>query len=108
MWLARRPLWRALVWIVAVLVLLSTFGINLLPVLAGATVVGAALGFGAQSLVRDYLSGFFILVEDQYGIGDTISVAAPAPILARCAIRSRPACAASRRRRAPTASPPSR
>jgi small-conductance mechanosensitive channel len=67
-------LWRAVVWIVAVLVLLSTFGINLLPVLAGATVVGAALGFGAQSLVRDYLSGFFILVEDQYGIGDTISI----------------------------------
>ncbi|MBO0714384.1 MAG: mechanosensitive ion channel family protein [Acidimicrobiales bacterium] len=67
-------LWRALVWIVAILVLLSTFGIDLLPVLAGATVVGAALGFGAQSLVRDYLSGFFILVEDQYGIGDTISI----------------------------------
>lgn len=67
-------LWRALVWIVAVLVLLATFGIDLLPVLAGATVVGAALGFGAQSLVRDFLSGFFILVEDQYGIGDTISI----------------------------------
>jgi small conductance mechanosensitive channel len=67
-------LWQGVVWIVAVLVLLATFGVNLLPVLAGATVVGAALGFGAQSLVRDYLSGFFILVEDQYGIGDTISI----------------------------------
>jgi small-conductance mechanosensitive channel len=67
-------LWRGLVWVVAVLVVLGSFGIDLTPVLAGATVVGAALGFGAQSLVRDYLSGFLIIVEDQYGIGDTITV----------------------------------
>lgn len=66
--------WRAVVWLVALAVVLDIVGINLTPVLAGATVVGAALGFGAQQIVRDFLAGFFILAEDQYGVGDTISV----------------------------------
>ena len=47
---------------------------NLAPLLAGAGIVGLALGFGAQSLVRDFLSGLFMLVEDQYGVGDVIDV----------------------------------
>ncbi len=47
-------------------------GLNLAPVLASAGVLGLAVGFGAQSLVRDYLSGIFMLVEDQYGVGDVI------------------------------------
>lgn len=67
-------LWRALVWIIAALTILGVLGINLTPILAGATVIGAALGFGAQSLVRDFLSGFFIIAEDQYGVGDAIAV----------------------------------
>jgi small conductance mechanosensitive channel len=67
-------LWRALVWIIAILTILGVLGINLTPILAGATVIGAALGFGAQSLVRDFLSGFFIIAEDQYGVGDAIAV----------------------------------
>jgi small conductance mechanosensitive channel len=67
-------LWRALVWIIAILMILGVLGINLTPILAGATVIGAALGFGAQSLVRDFLSGFFIIAEDQYGVGDAIAV----------------------------------
>jgi small conductance mechanosensitive channel len=50
----------------------SDLGLNLAPVLASAGVVGVAVGFGAQSLVRDYLSGIFMLVEDQYGVGDVI------------------------------------
>jgi len=53
---------------------LGDLGINLAPLLASAGVVGVAIGFGAQSLVRDYLSGIFMLVEDQYGVGDVISV----------------------------------
>jgi len=65
---------RAVVWSVAVLLVLDRFGINLGPLLAGASIVGVALGFGAQSLVRDFLSGFFILAEDQYGVGDVITV----------------------------------
>ncbi len=67
-------LWRAVVWTIAGLMILGALGINLTPILAGATVIGAALGFGAQSLVRDFLSGFFIIAEDQYGVGDAIAV----------------------------------
>jgi small conductance mechanosensitive channel len=66
---------RILVFSVAALMVLDTFGINLGPFLAGASIVGVALGFGAQSLVRDFLSGFFILAEDQYGVGDTVTIA---------------------------------
>jgi small conductance mechanosensitive channel len=51
----------------------SDLGLNLAPVLASAGVLGLAIGFGAQSLVKDYLSGIFMLVEDQYGVGDVIN-----------------------------------
>ena len=54
--------------------ILGDLGINLAPLLASAGVVGVAIGFGAQNLVRDYLSGIFMLVEDQYGVGDVITV----------------------------------
>jgi moderate conductance mechanosensitive channel len=66
---------RILVFSIAILLILDKVGINLGPLLAGASIVGVALGFGAQSLVRDFLSGFFILAEDQYGVGDTVTVA---------------------------------
>ncbi len=66
---------RILVWTLAGLLLLGELGVNLGPFLAGASIVGVALGFGAQSLVKDFLSGFFILVEDQYGVGDVITIA---------------------------------
>jgi small conductance mechanosensitive channel len=59
---------------IALLLVLSEFDIDLAPLLAGAGIVGVALGFGAQSLVRDLLAGLFILLEDQYGIGDIVDV----------------------------------
>jgi small-conductance mechanosensitive channel len=62
------------VWTLTILVLLGEFDVNLGPLIAGAGIVGLALGFGAQSLVRDFLSGFFILLEDQFGVGDVIEV----------------------------------
>ena len=65
---------RAVVWGVAVLVILDEFGINLAPLLAGAGIAGVAIGFGAQSLVKDVLSGTFILLEDQYGVGDVVTL----------------------------------
>ncbi len=65
---------RIVVWTVAVLMVLDKVGVNLGPLLAGASIVGVALGFGAQSLVRDFLSGFFVLAEDQFGVGDVITV----------------------------------
>jgi moderate conductance mechanosensitive channel len=65
---------RVLVWTVVVLLVLGEFEVNLGPLLAGAGIAGVALGFGAQSLVKDFLSGFFILLENQFGVGDVISV----------------------------------
>ena len=53
---------------------LEVLGLNLGPLIAGAGVVGVALGFGAQSLVRDFLAGCFILLEDQYGVGDAVDL----------------------------------
>jgi small conductance mechanosensitive channel len=67
-------IWRVVVGVVAVFVALGTIGINLTPLLAGATVVGATIGFGAQSMVRDLLSGFLLIIEDQFDIGDTLTV----------------------------------
>ena len=62
------------IWVVALLLALGELQINLAPLLASAGVVGVALGFGAQSVVRDTLSGFFILLENQFGVGDTIEL----------------------------------
>jgi len=66
--------WRVVVGAIAFFIALETIGINLTPLLAGATVIGATIGFGAQSLVRDLLSGFLLIVEDQFDIGDTLIV----------------------------------
>ncbi len=62
------------IYAIAVLTALSEVNINLAPLIAGAGVVGVALGFGAQSLVKDFLSGLFMLAEDQYGVGDIVDV----------------------------------
>ena len=62
------------VYSIAVITALAEVGINLAPLIAGAGIVGVALGFGAQSLVKDFLSGLFMLAEDQYGVGDVIDV----------------------------------
>ncbi|MFD7864969.1 mechanosensitive ion channel family protein [Streptomyces sp. NPDC057682] len=56
----------------AALMILGAFQINLAPLLASAGVAGVALGFGARNLVTDFLSGVFMILEDQYGVGDTI------------------------------------
>ncbi|GAA3927314.1 mechanosensitive ion channel family protein [Actinomadura viridis] len=54
--------------------ILGQIGLNLTPVLASATVIGMAVGFGAQNIVKDFLAGLFMLLEDQYGVGDVIDV----------------------------------
>ena len=58
---------------IAVLMVLRELGIPMEPILASAGIGGVALGFGAQSLVKDYLSGIFMILEDQYGVGDLIN-----------------------------------
>ncbi len=62
------------VWFIAGLLVLSTFGVNLAPLLAGAGVAGIALGFGAQKMVSDFLAGIFIVMEDQFGVGDVVDL----------------------------------
>jgi len=61
------------VWTLATVTVLAQVGVKIGPLLAGAGVVGLAVGFGAQQLVRDVISGFFVLVEDQYSIGDYVT-----------------------------------
>ena len=62
----------AVVWTIAGAMILSELGVSLGPLIAGAGIAGVALGFGAQSLVKDFISGTFMLIEDQYGVGDII------------------------------------
>jgi moderate conductance mechanosensitive channel len=62
------------VWSIALLTILPLLGIDIGPLLASAGVIGVALGFGAQTLVKDYLSGIFMIIEDQYGVGDMVDV----------------------------------
>jgi len=62
------------VWSIAVFLVLDNLGVNLAPFIASAGIVGVAVGFGAQSLVKDFFSGLFMLLEDQYGVGDVVDV----------------------------------
>ena len=64
----------AVVYSIAALMILSELGIDLAPLLASAGIAGVALGFGAQSLVKDLIAGVFMLLEDQYGVGDVVDL----------------------------------
>ena len=69
-----RSIANVIVVTIALFMVLGVFGINLAPLVAGAGIIGLAIGFGAQNLVADFLAGVFMLAEDQYGIGDFIEV----------------------------------
>jgi small conductance mechanosensitive channel len=69
-----RSILSFVIFLVAGLMCLGEVGIDLAPLLAGAGVLGVAIGFGSQALVRDFLSGMFILIEDQFGVGDVVDV----------------------------------
>ncbi len=68
-----RNLTSIAVWATAILLVLAVLGIPLTPLIASAGVGGIALAFGAQSLVKDFLSGIFMIMEDQYGVGDLVN-----------------------------------
>ena len=78
----------AVIYTFAILIALSEFDINLGPLIAGAGIAGIALGFGAQSVVRDFLSGIFMLVEDQYGVGDIIDVGDASGVVEEVSLRT--------------------
>ncbi|OGK20376.1 hypothetical protein A3C98_05520 [Candidatus Roizmanbacteria bacterium RIFCSPHIGHO2_02_FULL_37_15] len=60
--------------LVAILIILSDWGINIAPILTGAGILGLAFSFGAQTLVKDLIAGFFIVAENQFNIGDKIQI----------------------------------
>jgi len=66
---------KGVIWAVALMTILPEFGINTAPLLASLGVMGLALSFGARNLIQDYLSGLFILLEDQYRVGENVEVA---------------------------------
>ncbi|HEU5113797.1 MAG TPA: mechanosensitive ion channel domain-containing protein, partial [Acidimicrobiia bacterium] len=76
LWVMVRRVTLIVILVLVVLMLIDIWGLNMAPFLAVGTAVAAALGFGAQNLIRDVIAGFFILAEDQYRIGDTVTVAA--------------------------------
>ena len=61
-----------IIWAIAIMMVLPEFGVNIGPILASAGILGVALGFGAQWMVRDFLAGLFIILENQYRIGDVV------------------------------------
>ena len=63
---------NVVIWLVAIMMILPEFGINVGPILAGAGILGVALGFGAQYMIRDFLAGLFIILENQYRVGDVV------------------------------------
>jgi len=72
----------------AAMMVLGQFGVNLAPVLASAGVLGLAVGFGAQNLVKDFLSGIFMLLEDQYGVGDHVDLGDAVGTIERVGLRT--------------------
>jgi small conductance mechanosensitive channel len=63
-----------IIYIVVLLMVLKLFGVDITPILAGVGIIGLAVGFGAQSIVKDFVSGLFILIENQYCIGDKVKI----------------------------------
>lgn len=76
------------IWTIAVLTALGTLGVELGPLIAGAGIAGVALGFGAQTLVRDCIAGFFMLAEDQYGIGDVVDLGEASGVVEEVSLRT--------------------
>ena len=72
---------------IALIIVLSLLGIDITPVIASAGVVGVAVGFGAQSLIRDFLTGVFMILEDQYGVGDVIDTGQASGIVEEIGLR---------------------
>jgi small-conductance mechanosensitive channel len=79
---------RVLVWGAAALMVLREFGVDIAPILTGVGIVGLAVGFGAQSLVKDFLAGIFILTENQFNVGDVIKTAGVSGLVERVTLRA--------------------
>lgn len=71
----------------ALVMVISELGVNIGALIAVSTIIGAALGFGAQTLVKDIISGIFIVFEDQYGVGDKVSILGVTGVVERVRLR---------------------
>jgi small-conductance mechanosensitive channel len=78
---------RVVVLSFATIMILGQLGMEIKPLLAGAGIAGVAMGFGAQSIVKDFFSGFFILLEDQYDVGDTVTIGTVTGTVERMTLR---------------------
>jgi small conductance mechanosensitive channel len=76
------------VWTLALITILAVIGIDVGPILASAGIVGVALGFGAQTLVKDFISGIFLILEDQYGLGDVVTIGTTHGVIDEVALRT--------------------
>ncbi|MEP0814317.1 MAG: mechanosensitive ion channel family protein [bacterium] len=83
-----RNLYRYVVVFIASLLVLSEFGVDLGPLLAGAGILGLAIGFGSQELVKDVIAGYFILIEGEFGVGDVIKVGEHVGTVERLGLRN--------------------
>jgi moderate conductance mechanosensitive channel len=83
-------IWNTVILVVALLMLMSELfpSINLGPLLASAGIIGVAIGFGAQSVIRDFLSGLFIILENQYRVGDVVDMQGAAGTVEKISIRT--------------------
>jgi small conductance mechanosensitive channel len=79
--------WTAVVWVVAAIYMLKQLSVDVTPILASAGVAGLALAFGAQTLIRDFFAGFFMLLENQYKIGDVVALGDVAGVVERITLR---------------------
>jgi small conductance mechanosensitive channel len=73
--------------VIAIMMTIKELGLDIGPILAGAGILGLAIGFGAQSLVKDMISGFFILMEDQYRVGDVVEIAGIGGLVEQMSLR---------------------
>jgi moderate conductance mechanosensitive channel len=83
-----RSLIKIIIWAIFLMILLSKFGINIGPILASAGILGLAIGFGAQELVRDFISGFFMLLENQIRAGDVAIINGTGGLVERIELRT--------------------
>ncbi len=83
-----RSIVLVLIWTMTAMVILGEVGVNLGPLIAGAGIAGVALGFGAQSVVKDFLTGLFMLIEDNYGVGDVIDFGDATGTVEKVSLRS--------------------
>lgn len=65
---------NVIIYVIVFLMILNLFSVNIGPILAGTGIIGLAVSFGAQSIVKDFISGLFILIENQYAIGDKVKI----------------------------------